>query len=1570
MIRYIPPFILQQDEAKAFEGKLEAFVVLFDIMNFTKSCSGLFSQKKDGAERLSRYLEAAFHKPVEAMEYYGGFVSSFAGDACTMIFPQSTGLEIWSAIRLMIKHFQSVHDFQGLVLSIRLAVSYGEIEWRIFPNDYQYEYVFQGNAINEIVSLQDSGAEHIFSASAAAKIGLALFDEVPSGFTPGAGAYELSSEPPRSVEYHFSPAASKLFCHERYYIRKLSEEYRPAGFCFISMKRVANAQIAEVISKIHELADQYLGLVNKLENSDKGFMAIVIFGIPVSGGSTFRDLCNFSLSLVELEPRIAIGLSIGFVLSCYTGSGLSKEYTAFGHPVNLAAKLMAKARGGEILTDAYLRRFMSSYFIFQEAGHTQIKGIDYAVESNFLIRRLEHRDFFLSREFIGRTEEMLGITEDIKHSATNKNNAVIYVSGDPGIGKSKLVKEVLSMDEFDDGTYLKLNVSCEPRSNRALDAIRQIIIQFFKVNFWLELGLRRAQFRGVWQEIAQDDAEMQRIESIIASFLGIEWEGSVWSMLSPTEAKKQSQTAFIILMAKLAAKQPILLQIDDGQWLDHDSLQYLQALSAANVKPIIIISACRYTTEGRVDFGLKHHEVFDYELKPLDSELTGVIVKNLVRMDNEVSGETIEFIDSLAQGIPLFIIQLTLDMLEKGKLDNKGIILSKEGYTPSLGIDDIIGMRIDNLSDQVQQCLFQASVLGNRFHVEVLSRMLDTKLEAELEEGKRNRIWERFVPEKIAQAGYDVDELQYIFSHILIHEVAYSRIMDDKKIKLHFAAANAMERVFAESLNLHAEEIAIHYERANLHNEAAEYYNKAGCYFRDRYSFDEATRCFERALQIREKHNESQNLSNKHPKIAATLNDWAELLIAQGDQESLAHAGQLLERALMVSTSLAGKDSLVSALTYKLKASLMQQLSNFAEAEKLFLLALKIRQGNLPADDPLIADVMHELANHYFRRGNYKKSEAFFRQAIAIRETEEHFESAELADSLNDLAYLHAELDQNEQAEAMFHKALKMRENTLGKYHVDLTETLNDLASYLTDRGRTQEAEPLLARALQIRQDTLGLNHTLVADTLHSIGMLYHEMDDARALDFLNRAQKIRIDVLGTKHPDMAESYHDLAVLYMEKSLYIEAEALLKKALEIREEYQEPNHPEIGESLNELGNVYLGLGNNEEADKCFIRAKIIREKALGKEHSDLAETLNDHANLCIEMGRFADAEKMFRSALQIREKTSGSESLEVGETLNDLAKLFMAQDIRIKEAEAYLQKALKIRKATYSYLHSEIGETMFDLGSLYLKARDFKDAKYYLRRALVFRRKRGKDDLKYVEALEALGKLYAETGEQEDAETLYQEALNTREMIHGSTSQVYAESTSDQGTVYLEKNEFAKASELLRKALLIRNSKLGGNHLVSSEPSPEQELKDQPSDLAESIHDMAKIYVDQGNFKQAESIFIKARQIREKELGHNHEKVAQSIHDLARLYFEQSKLKKALPLFQEALAIRESILPEYHNDIAVNLHDLGIIYAAMDEIELGKQHFRRALNIRIKILGKAHPDTQDTEACLNQLEKP
>jgi predicted ATPase len=1351
-------------EANQLAGQFEAYVVVFDIVDFTQSCAGLFDQEEQGAVKLSRYLDKVFSTPVEVAERHGGFVSSYSGDACTLLFPCCNAADLWAAVSTIDHYFRNKSQIESLQVKVRLAVSYGFVQWKIYENDFQNEYVFFGEGIDEVIRVQKGKHDHALSKLAAEKIGIALFVEEGDVFLPKEDSINLPDRSAESyLDYRYKPASQSRFCHIRYRETRQGAGYRSAGFCFIRLKSPIPDQDPIVVQHINELADTYHGLVNKLEYSDKGFLAIVIFGIPIKGGNTARDMCNFALDLSRQTPEVAIGLTNGFVLACYTGGGDAKEYTTFGQHMNLAARLMEVAKKGEILTDDTLYDNMGTYFFFQSAGFTRCKGFKEPIRINILVHKLSYRDFFRSSDFFGREPELAEIVGRIKEKLEHPegSNLVLYVSGDPGIGKSQLVKEAAKLSEIDNDAYLQLYVSCEEKNNRALSAIKQILGQIFRVKIWDDPIIRQNQFRGGWHDLAKNDPEMKRIESFIASLLNITWPDSEWSQVPKAQQQSLRHEAFVTLLKKLTwAYKTIMLFIDDGQWLDPESLSYLQALSAAGASPEIVISACRYIPGGTVDFSLENHDKIDIQLKALDKAAVRQIIQNLLRQSAEVPDDTIEFINSLAQGLPLFITHLTMDMVERGKIDENGYITSKDEYRSIMIIDDVIDMRIDNLSERLQQCLYRASVLGRRFPVEVLAKMLDTKLQTELREGETNRIWERFIQSTIPDPDHGIAPLEYIFSHILIQTVAYKRLLEDNKVIYHAEAAKAMEAVF-DNKEVHAQEIANHYELAQVRDKAAEYYHLAGSFYLDQYIYTRAIFCLRKALELREQLNQFQD-------IARVLNDWARLLISQGDETSMIEASQKLERSLDTCSLIERIPGPLSAETYNVKANLMLKLSEYKEAEALFLKTLDIRQSAVPQDKALMAMVMHDLANCYYQCGQPEEAVSYFRQAIAIWEESTQGESPDLADSLNDLARVLADMDCNEEAEQYFQKAVRIREKTLGGRHVDLTESLNDYASFLAGHNRYIEAEPLFARALKIRKDILGDKHTLVADTLHALGVLYQKInEDTLAFAHLNQALQIRLEALNANSADLAESYHHIGIYHRDKTHYDEAKDMLINALRIRESVYEPDHPAIAETLNQLGNVYQLLGDNAAADICFIRATEIQTKSLNDKHSDYAGTLNDHAGLDMEQGNYPDAEKKLLSALEIRKKVGGEESMGVAETLNDLASLYLMQGIKLDEAEELLLRALAIRIEKHGNFHRLTSETMSYLGMLYIKKEDFDQAEHFMMRALAVRREGGDEDLNFLKSLNELADFLMKTGKHDRAITLLKEIIKSREEIQG-----------------------------------------------------------------------------------------------------------------------------------------------------------------------------------------------------------
>ena len=1635
MIRYIPSFILYQYEQKALTGEIEAFVVQFDIVDFTESCSVLFTQPKGGVETLSSYLDAAFHIPIETLGRFGGFVAGFSGDACSVIIPDAKPEEVLTAVRLILRHFTEVSQVENLPLKIRLNVTYGKVQWVIFENEHQNEYIFAGEAFEDTIRMQTLRLPVAFSKRAAEQIGPDGFLMAGDGYEPKKHILDSAHANSRHAEYSFKASTRAKFCDSHFSNCKPSEEYQPAGYCFISLKSIPESELPAAIREIDRQAHKYKGLVNKLEKSDKGFLAIVLFGIPKKDGEIYGDLCKFSLKLIKYLPKLKIGLSIGYVLACFTGSGLAKEYTAFGHPMNLAARFMTIAKPGEIIVDEYLRELEDTQFHFTDMGSVPLKGMEKQnknVKYHSLSRAVAHRDMYSRREFVGRREEQDQLVEILSSSLRDKINKIIYIHGDSGMGKSRLIEVVLS--QIDSNSCTRYNVDCEENNSKDLDGIKQIMNQLTNFNPWIDIDESQAMFHGLWLSKAMGDKEMLRIEPILGSLWGYDWPDSNWKKFSEAEKPKQLKAAIIYCLNFLAKNKPILLSIEDSQWLDPLSMTYLQDLSKLDANPVIAITSCRYLSDGKVDLNLQHHESVHLDLGRLDIMETGFLIKSLLRTDKEIPRQTTEFIDSIAQGIPLFVEQLTLSMIENKKMNRSGKLENTDGYDHNLKIDSVVKMRIDSLTDRVQHCLYNAAVLGNQFYVEVLSKMLNTKLETELEQGRSNRIWDRYIDQELSSISDDFDELQYKFSHVLFKEVAYGTMLDTMRYNLHFAAARAMEKVFRLNLEKHAEVIAGHYRDAKLFDAASEMYCKAGDYYKGIYNYLGAARSYQKALEMREEQDKTRSANASRTETVPTINNWAEQLICLGNPQYLHEAESKLDRALDLIQVYQKQALCDKATSLALQSRIMEESSNYPKAVSLLNKALSLRKTHLDSKDKLIGKTMHDLGNLYYKQGVYAQSGIMFEQAIGFWKRCGMGISPEMADSINDLARLYAAQEKNEEAEEMFDQALNMRKQTLGTEHIDLSETLNDLADYLIDRDRYPEAEPLLVKALEIRELTFGPNHRQVAETCHSLGNLYRERDDFdTAEDYFKRSFAIREILLGKNHPDIAESMQGLADLYFEKGKFDLAISHYNKALAIRREILDPGNPDIAETLNGLGNALRERGDDDEASGIFQQAREIEEKVLGSQSSLLAEIYNGYAETCFKLSNYPEAEKNYLKALQIRKQNFGEQSLDAAESMNDLANLYVKMNVIEKAeklflealqirklhdekgldvaesmnslasfylelnddklAESYLLQALEIREEKLDYMHPHLAETMNDLAHIYVDREDFDLAISYLKRALVIRRKLKKAD--YAESLEELAGLYRDKGLYAESEPLFQEAMEIRTRTQGESHPDYADTLHEFGTMYLEKNDLGKAEEYICKALLIRKKRLGADHpdvadslsklaevrLEQDQYGESKELFEEameirskstrPNDLslADTWHDMAILHLETGNYDLAEQLLVNSKQVREAVLGFNHSEVAESINDLARLYYKQGLYNKAKPLFEEALKLRETELDPRHRDVADTLNDLGCLSSALGSRELAKDYLLRALDIRRNKLGADNPDTLETQANLERLDR-
>ncbi len=1194
MLRYIPDFIAERYRSGDTAGSFSGFSLLADIADFTETVTRLQALGKQGAEDMSELLNGVFAEAISTVESFGGFVSVFAGDAFCAIFPSSDGAGAVNAARALIGSFSQrppLHTAAGdIFVKLRLAVHYGDIRWEIFSNPLQHEYAFTGEGVAGLGGLSALRFDTAFSPEAARQAGLELF-------VPLEGAFELKpaevvSPPARDAVQHHPPHG---FLNSRLSNERPANEFRSGAFCFASLQGIPSPQRGEAVETLARLADASGGYMNKLDATDKGLLAIVLFGLPRTSGTTLEQICKFSLDLVSQLPQIAVGISYGQVFSGVVGGTSSREYTAIGHPLNLAARLMSRARPGEVLADASFWQELYRKYSFVYQGMLNLKGIAQPVRFYRLSEKAEGVQSWQETPFSGRESEISSIRDWMSALISSKGRGIMYLLGEPGIGKSRLAREALS--PWNSPAQHLFHVGCDTFARNPLDAFRQIARALFYYNPQLPREASVAMFRGLWPVFAKGDPEMLRIESLIASLLDLSWENSVWSMLPQEERAEQVDNAVITLLQNLAGEKPLILFLDDGQWLDAASRALLCKIADRRISPLAIVCACRYAEDGGIpDLGLPEYPSASIELGVLSLADCGGIIGSILRL-GKVPAETSLQIMQRSMGNPFFIEQLTSYMQENGLLSDKGELTADIGYLSSFSISDIVGARIDRLTDEVRECVCNASVLGAEFNVRVLSRMLNAESLPELGEGEKNRIWQA------------LDELRYMFTHILIRDTVYQRTLGSRLRELHNLAAEALIAVHQDDLEPLAEEIARHFAKAGKEFDAARYYAMAGEHYYARYLLPKAEECYSWVLEY-----SSRTFGSDHPETATSCGNLANVYLSQSRYEQ---ALELMEKSLRIRRQAFGEEHQDTMSAY------------------------------------------NNLGNYYFDRGDFAKAEELYQRSYELRLAAFGEQDAETVKAMHNLANLHFQRGDLDLAENLLVRLTSLQANLFEETHPDRIATLNSLGSLYHQLGRNAEAEKLLLQVCQLRESTLGPDHPDLAASWNNLANLYNDLKDyARAVECNLKSIGIKERTLGASHPDSALSYSNLANVYINLEKFGEAEDLFLKALAVSEKAFGADNHQTAAVLDGLANLYDAQGRFADAEPLFLRAIAANEATHGSSHPITAISVFNLGASYINHDRLAEGEGWVVRAFDAWRQRLGLEHPWTQAALNTLIELY------------------------------------------------------------------------------------------------------------------------------------------------------------------------------------------------------------------------------------------------------------------------------------------------------------------------
>ena len=633
-------------------------------------------------------------------------------------------------------------------------------------------------------------------------------------------------------------------------------------FCDI----VESTRLAERLDPeaMHELMDRALRLmaeaVHRYEGTVNQFLGdglMALFGAPIALEDHALRATEAALAILEtlrgyseqlrqkhgVEIRLRIGLNTGLVVVGRIGDDLRMDYTAVGDATNLASRMQSLAAPGTILASDTTHRLIAGYVRSEALGSMPIKGRDEAVPVfRILGRRRARKRFEVMAErgltpLTGRRRELELLRDCLVRIKRGHGQAVAIV-GEAGVGKSRLLYEFRRSLEGERVTWLEGHCVAYGKAAPYLP-----VLEVLRANFAVEEGDNPLQIEEKLRQGARQlEAGVEWIVPFLADLL-TSHEGRTLKDLTPKEKRKKTFEAIRTLTAAGAQRRPLVIVQEDLHWIDKtsedylsffvDSLAGLPALLVTTHRPGYSVRWADKTYYTQIALGLLEQR--DVETMVASIVGSGGVPDDLLRLVREK-----------AEGNPLFVEEITTSLQERGVLvrTNGGMTWAgKAAVEFPTTIQDIIRARLDRLEDPVKRTVQTAAVIGREFGLSLLTRISEISEEVEgyLQELTHlELIYEkRFFP-----------EMEYVFKHAVIQDVAYQSLLLQRRKDLHTAIGAAIEDLYADRLDDAAAILTYHYARSHRPDRAVRYALLAGDRAARLFAHTEATTYYLEALAL------------------------------------------------------------------------------------------------------------------------------------------------------------------------------------------------------------------------------------------------------------------------------------------------------------------------------------------------------------------------------------------------------------------------------------------------------------------------------------------------------------------------------------------------------------------------------------------------------------------------------------------------------------------------------------------------------------------------------------------------
>jgi len=739
----------------------------------------------------------------------------------------------------------------------------------------------------------------------------------------------------------------------------LSEKLDPE-----EVHQIMNGAFEIMINEIHK----YEGTINQFTGD--GVMAL--FGAPIAHEDHAQRACHAALVIQKqinpygerikndcgVEFRMRVGLNSGLVIVGSIGDDLRMDYTAVGDTTNLSARMESLAKPGSVLISKNTYKMVKDYFEFNPLGEIKVKGKEELQEAFELIKtsEIETRIHAAAAKgltkFVGRKNSLPALMAPLE-KVEKGSGQVAGVVGEAGVGKSRILLELHNRLPVEKFTWLE-GRCLHYGGSMAYLPILDVLRSYFEI---IDGDREYIVKKKISDKINSLDETLNSVIAPFQDLLSVTVDDEAFTTLEPQQKREKTFEALRDLFIRESQNNPLILVIEDMHWIDNTTQELVNYLIdwLANTHIFLILA---YRPEYTHQWGSRSFYT-KIGLNQLGMASSAELVQAILQ-EAEMVPELRELILNRAAGNPLFMEEFTHTLLENGSIqkENDKYILS-EG-TKSLQVPDtiqgIIAARMDRLEDNLKSTMQVASVIGRDFAFQILQTI--TGMREDLKSSLLNLQGLEFIYEKAL-----FPELEYIFKHAMIQEVAYGSLLQTKRKELHENIGKAIEEIYADRLEEFYEMLAYHYSKSDNHEKAYQYLKLSGEKAFGNYANLESYNFYKQAIDRLKQLPDTEE--NKRAQIEVLLLLYSPMYLLDFPEGTLdfLHEGENLSIELGDERSLA-KFYSQFGVYYNYKGD---PLSGRKYSENGFAEARKIQ------DIDLMAPLAFSLCEIYNAMGEYHK---------------------------------------------------------------------------------------------------------------------------------------------------------------------------------------------------------------------------------------------------------------------------------------------------------------------------------------------------------------------------------------------------------------------------------------------------------------------------------------------------------------------------------------------------------------------------------------------------------------------